>query len=71
MISNYLKEYFNKNKISQHKIERKTGIAQSKISLSLNDKRKFTADELIIIAIAFDLDLNKIKDIKQVCETQT
>lgn len=63
MISNYLKEYFNKNKISQYDIQNKTGISQSKISLILNGKRKLTADELIIIAIVYRLDLNKIKKI--------
>ena len=61
MVSNYLKEYFKKNNISQYEVERRTGIAQCKINLSLNGKRKLTADELILIAIKFDLDLNKIK----------
>lgn len=61
MISNYLKEYFKENKISQYEIERKTSINQSKINLSLNRKRKLTADELLLIAIEFDIDLNKIK----------
>lgn len=64
MISNYLKEYFKKNNISQYDIEERTGIKQSKISLTLNNKRKLTADELIMIAIVYDIDLNKIKDIK-------
>ncbi len=64
MISNYLKEYFNKNKISQYEIERRTGISQSKVNLSLNGKRKLTAEELVLIAIKFNLDLNKIKNIK-------
>lgn len=63
MLSNYLKDYFNKNKISQYEIERRTGISQSKINLSLNGKRKITAEELIKIAIVFELDLNKIKEI--------
>ena len=49
MISNYLKEYFKKNKISQYEVEKRTGISQSKINLSLNNKRKLTADELIKI----------------------
>ena len=62
MISNYLKEYFNKNKISQYEIEERTGINQSKINLSFNNKRKLTADELFKISIAYDIDLNKIKD---------
>lgn len=61
MISNYLKEYFKKNKISQYEIERRTGIDRSKINLSFNNKRKLTADELILIAIKFDMDLDKIK----------
>ncbi|MBE6152668.1 MAG: helix-turn-helix transcriptional regulator [Firmicutes bacterium] len=61
MISNYLKEYFKENKISQYEIERKTGIKQCKINLSFNNKRKLTADELITISIAFNIDLEKIK----------
>ena len=61
MISNYLKEYFKEKNISQYEVERRTGISQSKINLSLNGKRKLTADELIKIAIVFDIDLNKIK----------
>lgn len=65
MISNYLKEYFNKKNISQYEIEKETGISQSKISLSLNNNRKLTAEELFKIAIAFDIDLNKIKEIIQ------
>lgn len=63
MISNYLKEYFNKEKISQYDIQKKTGINQSKISLVLNGKRKLTADELMNISIVYKLDLNKIKKI--------
>ncbi len=63
MISNYLKEYFKENDISQYEVERRTGISQSKINLSLNGKRKLTADELIKIALVFDIDLNKIKEI--------
>ena len=65
MLFKYLKEYFKKNNITQYEIERRTKIARSKINLSLNGKRKLTADELIEIAIAFDLDLNKIKEIIQ------
>ena len=66
MIFSYLKEYFKKKNISQYEIERKTGISQSKVNLSLNGKRKLTAEELIKIAIAFDIDLNEIK--KQVSQ---
>ncbi|MDV3427052.1 MAG: helix-turn-helix domain-containing protein [Bacillota bacterium] len=61
MISNYLKEYFKERKITHEEIERKTGIARSKITLSFNNKRNLTAEELIMIAIKFNLDLNKIK----------
>lgn len=61
MISNYLKKYFNKNNINQYQIESLTGISQSKISLILNGKRKLTADELLKIAIVFDIDLESIK----------
>lgn len=61
MISNYLKDYFKERKISQYEIENKTGIERSKINLSLNGKRKLTAEELINIAIVFDIDLEKIK----------
>lgn len=63
MISNYLKEYFKKNKIGQCEIEKATGIKQSKISLILQGKRKLSADELINIATIYDIDLNKIKEI--------
>lgn len=66
MIFSYLKEYFKKKNISQYEIERKTGISQSKVNLSLNGKRKLTAEELIKIAMAFDIDLNEIK--KQVSQ---
>jgi len=64
MITNYLKEYFNHKNISQYEIQNKTGIKQSKISLIFNNKRKLTAEELIKIAKSFDIDLNKIKEIK-------
>lgn len=57
----FLKQYFEDNLITQQEIERKTGINQSKISLILNDKRKLTADELIKIAISFDINLEDIK----------
>lgn len=66
MIFSYLKKYFKEKNISQYEIERKTGISQSKVNLSLNGKRKLTAEELIKIAIAFDIDLNEIK--KQVSQ---
>ena len=61
MINKYLKKYFTEKNISQIEIEKKTGISQSKISLILNGKRKLSAEELIVIAVQFDIDLNKIK----------
>ena len=64
MISNYLKIYLQENRISQYEVERRTGISQSKVNLSINGKRKLTAEELIKIAVAFNIDLNKIKEIK-------
>lgn len=63
MISNYLKKYFKENGITQQEVSDRTGIERPKVNLSLNGKRKLTADELIKIAIVFDLDLNKIKEI--------
>lgn len=61
MIINYLKEYFKKNKITQYEIESKTGIKQSKLSLTFNGKRKLTADELLKIANVYEINLEKIK----------
>ena len=63
MISNYLKIFFKNNEITHEEISKRTGIARSKITLSLNGKRKLTAEELFLIADRFDLDLNKIKEI--------
>jgi len=59
----YLKNYFKEKNITQYEIEKKTGISQSKLSLIFNNKRKLTANELLIIAIEFDLNLDKIKEI--------
>ena len=61
MISNYLNKYFKRNNISQQEIEKKTGISQCKISLILNSKRKLSTDELLKIAIEFDINLEHIK----------
>lgn len=61
----FLKQFFDNNLITQQDITTKTGISQSKISLILNGKRKLTAEELYKIAIAFNINLEKIKkDIK-------
>ena len=58
---NFLKRYFAENLITQQEIESKTGISQSKISLTLNNKRKLTAEELLKIAISFDINLEELK----------
>ena len=56
-----LYHFTERKNISQIEIEKKTGISQSKVSLIFNDKRKLSAEELIVIAVEFDIDLNKIK----------
>lgn len=61
MIASYLKEYFKTRNISQYEVSKRTDIDRSKINLSLNGKRKLTADELFKIAVEFDIDLDKIK----------
>ena len=58
-IIDFLNKYFYDNKITQKEIERLTEISQDKVSLTLNKKRKLTADELVKIIIAFDLDIKK------------
>jgi len=58
-IIDFLNKYFDDNKITQKEIERLTKISQDKVSLTLNKKRKLTADELVKIIIAFDLDIKK------------
>lgn len=64
MITNYLKKYFKENRISQYEIAKEIGLSQGKISLSFNGKRKLTAEELVKIAKKYNIDLNKLKDIK-------
>ena len=59
LINDFLKKYLKD--ITQQEIEKTTGISQSKLSLIFNGKRKLTADELIKIAIIYDIDLNNIK----------
>ncbi len=58
-IIDFLNNYFKKKKITQKQIESMTGISQDKVSLVLNRKRKLTAEELVKIIIAFDLDIKK------------
>ena len=56
-----LNTYLKEHGISQTWLSSKTGIEQNKISNILNDKRKLTADELVVIASALNLDLNFFK----------
>ena len=63
-INDFLNNYFKSNNITQKGIERTIGISQYKIRLILNGKRKLSAEELIKIAIAYNIDLNKLKEIK-------
>lgn len=60
-VIDFLNNYFKENKITQKEIEKLTGISQDKISLTLNKKRKLTADELIKIIVVFNIDLEEIK----------
>ena len=66
-VIDFLNNYFKDNKITQKEIERLTGISQDKISLTLNKKRKLTADELIKIIVVFNIDLEEIKKILSIC----
>lgn len=60
-ISQYLKE----NGISQAFLSRKTGIAPSKLSQSLNGNRKLTLDEYCVICGVLDVNTDKFLEPKQ------
>ncbi len=62
-INDFLNKYFKEHDISQAEVVKKMGLEQSKVSLMLNGKRKVTAEELVLIAKIFDIDLNKLKEI--------
>ena len=66
-VIDFLNNYFKENKITQKEIERLTGISQDKISLTLNKKRKLTADELIKIIVVFNINLEETKKILSIC----
>lgn len=66
-VIDFLNNYFKDNKITQKEIEKLTRISQDKISLTLNKKRKLTADELIKIIVVFDINLEEIKKILSFC----
>lgn len=59
MISDYIKKYLEN--VSQSDIAKRTDLSQSKVSLILNNKRKLSADELVRIAIEFNINLENIK----------
>ena len=59
MITDYIKKYLEN--VSQSDIAKRTDLSQSKVSLILNNKRKLSADELVRIAIEFNINLESIK----------
>lgn len=54
-----IKKYLEDNGITQAFLSRKTGIEQSKLSLSLNGERKLTFDEYALICGVLGVDTNK------------
>ena len=59
MITDYVKKHLGN--VSQSDIAKRTDLSQSKVSLILNNKRKLSADELVRIAIEFNINLESIK----------
>ena len=59
MITDYIKKHLEN--VSQSDIAKRTDLSQSKVSLILNNKRKLSADELVRIAIEFNINLESIK----------
>ncbi len=57
-----LNTYLKEHGITQTWLSNQTGIEQPKIANVLNGKRKLTADELIVVASALNLDLSFFKD---------
>lgn len=54
-----IKEYLEKNGITQIFISRKTGIDPSKLNLSLNGGRKLSLDEYALICYALGVNTDK------------
>lgn len=53
-----IKTYLENNYISKKLIADKTGMTQNAVSLSLNGKRKLTADEYVSICKALNVPLD-------------
>jgi len=52
-----LGEFFNKKSINKAEVSRRTGINASRLSeLSLNRKARLTAEEVVLIAKAMDIE---------------
>jgi len=52
-----LGEFFNKKSVNKAEISRRTGINASRLSeLSLNRKARLTAEEVVLIAKAIDIE---------------
>ncbi len=52
-----LGEFFNKKSVNKAEISRRTGINASRLSeLSLNKKARLTAEEVVLIAKAMDIE---------------
>ncbi len=52
-----LGEFFNKKSVNKAEISRRTGINASRLSeLSLNRKARLTAEEVVLIAKAMDIE---------------
>jgi plasmid maintenance system antidote protein VapI len=52
-----LGEFFNKKSVNKAEVSRRTGINASRLSeLSLNKKARLTAEEVVLIAKAMDIE---------------
>ena len=61
-INSKIKEYITEHGITQKFLIDKTGISQEKISNIVNDKRKITGEELLLISRALDVNPNIFLD---------
>ena len=61
-VAEIIKEIIADKGISYVRISQKTGYSVDMISKSLNGKRKLSADEMIGICSASDIDLSDIRD---------
>lgn len=53
-----IKLYLAKNRITQYWLSNKTHIAMPKLNASLNDKRKISIEEYVLIITALNLEPN-------------